>query len=478
MPGCVPAGSFAHFYSCHAAILAAVRQKIHLSYCPILPGHLSSGWSLVKTQCQPGSYNSPTRLVATSPSGKALACDHPDCLGNLFFDIEGAWETDRPGEFAFLKREGWGGSMLGLFLWQPGHPPHRLLTTEDLLVGCEGLGQRLVCARESARQPRHLMTLDLRDHGRSRTLFDPNPDFQRIALGSAQRLHWRNDRGQESYGDLVLPPRIKPGQKLPLVIVQYVTRGFLRGGTGDEYPIQLFARNGFAVLSFQKPAPLFAAEGNDGTLAAILPRLNSNWDDRRDIHSSLMVGIRSVLARSDIDPDRIGISGVSDGSTTMQFGLINSPGLFKAASVGSCCVDPTAMMIYGGSGLAHERTAWGYPPASGPGSEAWKPLSLPVNSPELMAPLLMQLADNEFLVAMETLAAYQRNKRPVEARIFPQEFHLKVQPEHRLNIYCRNLRWFGFWLDQPIASVSCPPDARDVERWSAMKAIVNNRPSS
>ncbi|MEG8223201.1 hypothetical protein OSJ57_21715, partial [Sphingomonas sp. HH69] len=36
----IPAGSFAHFYSCHAAILAAVRQKIHLSYCPILPGHL------------------------------------------------------------------------------------------------------------------------------------------------------------------------------------------------------------------------------------------------------------------------------------------------------------------------------------------------------------------------------------------------------------------------------------------------------
>jgi putative transposase len=26
--------------SCHAATLAAVRQKIHLSHCPVLPGHL------------------------------------------------------------------------------------------------------------------------------------------------------------------------------------------------------------------------------------------------------------------------------------------------------------------------------------------------------------------------------------------------------------------------------------------------------
>ncbi len=33
------AGSFAHLYSCHAAPMAA-RQKIHLSHCAVLFGHL------------------------------------------------------------------------------------------------------------------------------------------------------------------------------------------------------------------------------------------------------------------------------------------------------------------------------------------------------------------------------------------------------------------------------------------------------
>src|SRR3546814_15186802 len=34
-----------------------------------------------------------------------------------------------------------------------------------------------------------------------------------------------------------------------MVVVQYRTRGFLRGGTGDEVPIQTLADQGFLVLS-------------------------------------------------------------------------------------------------------------------------------------------------------------------------------------------------------------------------------------
>lgn len=429
----------------------------------------ASGWTLAKTQARAGSYASPTYLVATPSGGQQLACNDPACQGSLFTDIEGSWDTDRPDEFAFLKREGWGGSQYGLYLWRPGHAPRRLLLTDDLLLGCESLGARLLCARESALRPRHLVTIDLRDSGRVVECFDPNPDYRALQSATVERLHWRNDRGQQSFGDLILPHDRKAGEKLPLVIVQYVSCGFLRGGTGDEYPIPAFARNGFAVLSLQKPSPLFAVQGNDGMIGSILPRLNEDWADRRNIHSSLMAGIKLALARGDIDGGRIGISGVSDGSTTVQFGLINSPGFFRAASIGSCCVDPTSMMIYGGSGLARERAAWGYPPPFGAGSEAWQPLALARNPPDRMAPLLMQLADNEFIVSMETLAAYEQNGRPIEARIFPQEHHLKTSPRHRLALYCRNLRWFGFWLDTPIAPASCAANPVEQARWIDMK---------
>jgi len=433
-------------------------------------GIMASGWTLAKTQAVPGSYSSPTYLVATRPDGRPLSCVDRACRGSLFADIEGAWETDRPGEFVYLRRDGWASSQYGLYLWKPGHTPRRLLLTDDLLVSCESLGARMLCLRESALRPRHLVAIDLRHRRGFEELFDPNADYRALMQPHVERLHWRNDHGQESFADLVLPADRTPGQKLPLVIVQYVSRGFLRGGTGDEYPIPAFVRNGFAVLSFHKPSPLFAVEGNDGKLPSILPILNNDWADRRNIHSSLMTGLDLLRSRGDIDARRIGISGVSDGSTTVQFALINSPGVFKAASIGSCCVDPTAMMIYGGSGLARERTAWGYPPVFGPGSEKWRPLGLMHNAPSLMAPLLMQLADSEFIVAMETLAAYEKAGRPIEARIFPQEHHLKAQPRHRLALYCRNLRWFGFWLDRPIAPASCPADAESLRRWADMKA--------
>jgi hypothetical protein len=39
----VPAGSLAHRFSCSAAILAEVRQKLHLSRCPNFPSQLSFG---------------------------------------------------------------------------------------------------------------------------------------------------------------------------------------------------------------------------------------------------------------------------------------------------------------------------------------------------------------------------------------------------------------------------------------------------
>ncbi|WP_150131243.1 Atxe2 family lasso peptide isopeptidase [Sphingobium yanoikuyae] len=429
----------------------------------------ATGWSIAKQQGLPGSPSGALKLVAIDPVGRSRVCDHPKCSFTPYQDIEGAWPTDRPGEFAYLRREGWASSQYGLYLWRPGQAPARLLLTQDLLVGCEIIGAKLLCARETALRPRHIVAISLRQNGRIEDMFDPNPDYRTLVPARVERLQWRNALGQESFGDILLPANSPPGKKLPLIIVQYLSRGFLRGGVGDEYPVQAFARNGFAVLSFNRPSMAYSAQKSDGTAEDLSRRLNQDWEDRRNIHASLMAGINLLLARGDIDPQRIGISGVSDGSTTVQFALINSPGLFKAASIGSCCVDPTAMMIYGGSALARERAAWGYPPAFGAGSERWRPLALSQNSPSVMAPLLMQLADNEFLIAMETLTAYEAHGRPIEARIFPDEHHLKSGPRHRLAIYCRNLRWFGFWLDQAIAPASCPSEEAERLRWTAMR---------
>src|SRR3546814_3673442 len=75
-------------------------------------------------------------------------------------------------------------------------------------------------------------------------------------MGRAQRIMLKSSVGIQAFGDLVYPADYRAGQRYPLIVVQYESRGFLRGGTGDEFPIQAFASNGFSVLSIQRPAPV------------------------------------------------------------------------------------------------------------------------------------------------------------------------------------------------------------------------------
>ena len=87
--------------------------------------------------------------------------------------------------------------------------------------------------------------------GELRTLVDVNPEVQNLQIGPATRIDVADKTGQPFWGHLVLPLGYEPGKRYPLVITTYADwDGFLRGGTGDEYPIYVFAANGFAVLNF------------------------------------------------------------------------------------------------------------------------------------------------------------------------------------------------------------------------------------
>ena len=313
--------------------------------------------------------------------------------------------------------------------------------------------------------------------GKLQTLFDPNPEFGALRLGQVRRLRWRNALGFECYGDLVLPPDHKPGQRHPLIVVQYITRGFLRGGTGDEYPIQLFAAHGYAVLSVQEPPSFYeslpAGRWRDFRDAEI--ENMKGWRDRRSIFSALVEGIRTVERLAVVDPNKIGLTGLSDGATTAQFALVNSK-LFAAAAISSCCVDAQPMMIYGGQRLAHDRRFKGYADATRVGEAFWRPISLALNAEAIDTPLLMQLPDEEFLGAIDSVTALQNAGKPVSLYVFPEENHTKLQPAHRLAVYTRNLDWFDFWLR---GKVDPDPLKRDqYARWRKLRDTWRRQPSN
>ena len=410
-----------------------------------------------------GGLQKPLMLVVRDNAGKETNCSAEWCQSGIY----GLWwDPDGPALFV-ERREGWAGEITAFYRWIPGaRRPKRILATSDVVRDCVWAAQGMACTRENATTPRHIVLID-RNSGRSTTIFDPNPGFASIALGTVRRLYAKSNLGLESWADLVLPPDYKPGTKLPLVIVQYKSQGFLRGGVGDEYPIYVLAAHGFAVLSVERPG--FAAETRASARTAVA--LNAadfqNWVDRRNVLSALLAEIDLAVATGAIDGTRIGITGVSDGSMTARFAMLNSH-RFAAAVVSSCCYDPSSVMSVNGSAFADFMQSIGFPPATRPDPDFWKDFSFAVSGARTDTPLLMLLSEHEAASAFESIEALREYRKPVEAYIYPDESHIKWQPVHKYSVADRALDWLAFWLQGK--EDSDPAKAGQYTRWHAMRS--------
>lgn len=391
--------------------------------------------------------------------GRPIPCPHQFCRDY----IRGLWWLS-DDDLLILQQQGVNRGELALYRWEvTGPEPRRLLWTEDLLMGCQiHGGEKLLCLHEGATVPRRFVTVDA-GTGAIEPVLDLNPELAGVALQPSTRLRWTNSFGNDAYGDLVLPPDRRPGERLPLVITQYRSRGFLRGGTGDEVPVQMLAQAGFAVLSTDKPYE-FAPDAR--SFEEYYAAYYRDFAGRRNNVSSLEAGIRETVEMGLVDPARVGITGLSDGSTTATFALINTD-LFAAASLSSCCEEPVSYNAIAGPGWQRLTEAIGYPSRDDPQFDPfWAALSLARNAERIRVPLLLQLADWEFRLALETHSALAAAGKPVEMYVFDGEFHLKNGPRHRAAIYERNLDWFNYWLRG--ARDEDPAKEEQYHRWDAL----------
>lgn len=412
---------------------------------------------------------SPRRVRVVDANGKPRPCNSPACSGSFM----GLWWDDGRS-LVFLKREGWNNRYTALYRWTPGSgAPQRLLQTDNLIERCIQTGRRLLCIRETAKRPSHIVSIDMRS-GEFDILFDPNPGFEQRIRATVERITWRNALGLEVYGDLVLPPGYRPGTRLPTIVTLYQSRGLLRGGTGNEYPIYLFAERGYAVLSIQRP-DLFAERFPDlETYDDIYAANVHDWSEQRSMHSAIIAGVDLLIARGIADPERLGVTGLSAGAASVRFALSNS-NLFAAASLSSCCIDETSAVLVGPAWEKYSRSV-GYPAAFPVDMAFWRPGSLVLNAASISTPLLMQLADREALYGIPSFTALRQHRQPVELRVFPDEYHIKWQPQHREAIYGTNLDWFDYWLKGTIDP--SPDKAEQYARWKRLRAGRSVRPQS
>ena len=444
-------------------LIDSPEYKVHLR-TPSADGF----WHALLINENPNKYagfNPPLVLYILKKDGEKIRCSASQCRGRLESLM---WSEDNR-ELYFFRQEGVNYTRRSLYAWEPGDTTvTQLMSTDDLITNCARSRNRYVCLHESTTTHRKIVRIQPRK-AEIETIFDPNPHFKALRLPQVEKLEWKEASGADAAGHLVYPIGYREGERYPLVIVQYRSRGFLRGGVGDEYPIYPLSSEGFFVLSFDRPENHQAIEkiGDPWELERL--SWGQGFWERESALSALEVVIDSLVERGLIDQRRVGITGLSDGAETAWYAMIHSD-KFAAAAVSDGGWSPSWYYLINSELRQNyfDRAAELPPPGSG-NLERWRRISPEFHADKINTPILVQVADHELVQSVAGIGALQDAGQPVEAYVFPNEYHVKWQPKHKLAVYNRTIDWFNFWLrdvEDPNAE-----KVRQYARWRKMKEI-------
>lgn len=324
------------------------------------------------------------------------------------------------------------------------------------------------CTIEFLQRPPEVASIDLRT-GELTVLTNLNPEYNMLEKARANPVIWKNRLGDEHFGMLTYPLYYREGQRFPIIVTHYYHPGFQRGSNGDEYPIQVFAANGFFVLDYF----LFRKNLDN---AHIRP---DPFDREVYAATSMRAAVEDLvkdLARAGmVDSDAVGMGGLSAGSA-FTADMISHSALVRAAVIDHLAYDPMWLFYLSSASFREEYAQLGITPDR---PDRWKQAFVAPNVHDITAALLINTDDHEFLTVMQSYWAMRDSRKPVEMWIFNDEFHAKWQPIHRLTIYNRNVDWFRFWLQG--YEDTDPLKADQYRRWEKlcdMKAEVKGAESS
>jgi dipeptidyl aminopeptidase/acylaminoacyl peptidase len=430
-----------------AAFMALQREATllgdaHASGVRFGTGAFKATWlSVVNPEVNRG-LTPPRQIVASTASDGAhpVVCADAACRGNGLENLG----FDAAGEVVFVRYEN---GVRQLYAWRPGAARPRLVkTVQEVISDCRLTAREAICFLETPTWPNHLVSVDLAS-GTLKTLAEPNPDFGHWKLGQVKRLDWTSAHGVPTWGYLVYPADYQPGHRYPLVFVQYSPQECLRGGVGDEFPTHVFSAHGMMVLCTGGAHPHNPLDATDPD-----NRKEFVWDYvgfRRQVE--VLSSYEEIIHKLDhdglVDPKRVGITGLSSGAEAVLYALVHSKA-FAAAGAAQIGIDEFSYFgyIHPGIDIMMKPIGWGdpYKPAENFG---YKDISLSTNVDRIDTPLIVQTADREYLNAVPTFRRWRDAGKSMDLYVFDDEYHVKWQPAHRLNVYNRYVDWFDFWLN-------------------------------
>jgi hypothetical protein len=296
--------------------------------------------------------------------------------------------------------------------------------------------------------------------GKSRMIWDPNPQLDHLQLGEASVYRWRDKAGYEWRGGLVRPVGYVAGKRYPLVIQIYSfdESKFLTDGL---YPTAMAARHlasaGIMALQVQRRLPhtFDIAEGQ-----AQLTGLESAIDH--------------LTGDGLIDPSNVGVVGFSSTGWYVEYALMKAPRLFKAATIADG-VDFSYMQyhLFGVSSSAVEKeyeAMIGSKPIGSAGLKQWTDNALGFNLDQIVAPLRIEaIAPISVLSEWELYSSLKMQGKPVDLIYLPSGQHILQKPLERFASQQGNVDWFRFWLQGD--EEQYPARHGEYEQWRAMRQV-------
>jgi dipeptidyl aminopeptidase/acylaminoacyl peptidase len=348
-----------------------------------------------------------------------------------------------------------------------GGTPKQVFSSSDSLYSCapEKSFHYMACAGENSITPSQIALVDIAT-GTVRTLVDLNPEFANLELGSITRLDGVNRYGDRWWAHLVKPLNYQPGKKYPLIVTTYRTHEFLRGASGDENPIQVYAAHGFAVLSFDYGRRDY--DNKPGDFERYL-----SW--YKSVQASVEMAIREASEMGVVDTTRVGLTGYSRGAEIVAYEITHTK-LFRAVS--GAAGDDSPYFYY----MARRRVqdsfskegVGGWP--EGKSKKNWRQVAAYLNAKRIDVPVLNNDPDSEFLADLALYTSLRELGKPVELFIYPDERHHVNEPKHRYQMYERNVDWFRFWLQSQESSD--PAKREQYQRWRELRQLQQKSQSN
>jgi dipeptidyl aminopeptidase/acylaminoacyl peptidase len=311
--------------------------------------------------------------------------------------------------------------------------------------------------RESLNEPPVLIATDTQS-GKSRQIFDPNPQLADIDLGNVSVYKWKDPKGRALKGGLVKPPKFDSARRYALVIQThgFSESRFFRSGYSDTANAgRALAGRNIVVLQVGEPRP----------------DSKESWQDAQELGTNVyLAAIDQLTADGIVDPKKVGLSGYSYTGWTVANSVARAADRFAAAEIANS--DPVTLTGYyeyvdtPAANIVAESYVGARP--YGAGLKLWIERVPSLATDKISAPVLFQPADPWHLIGVwDMYAALRDQGKPVELQYIRSGEHNIRKPAHVLAHQELLVDWFDFWLNDH--ENSAPEKAEQYARWRNMR---------